>query len=280
MIQKIIAFITSLCAFFCSLFGISCSNVFGNANKVDMSKFTMTFSDDFDTFDRSVWSGHYQYGDASEIRRGGYWNKNIVYVDDGSLVIPLCYLENGMGGKGAGWYSAGIDTDSDSPEGFSQKYGYFECRCKLPAVIPAWAAFWLMNDGVYNEDGSGEDGTEIDIFESVSSKYLLRPVVSSNLHYDGYGENHKFAGSGSKRVCGDPYNEFHTYGLEWNKNEYIFYIDGVETYRTSFGGVSKNPEYMILSIEMGGSDGIPSEEIDKNKTYNFVIDYVKAYQYK
>ena len=43
--------------------------------KVDMSKFTETFSDEFDgELDRSIWGGHYSYGQNSASRRGSYWN--------------------------------------------------------------------------------------------------------------------------------------------------------------------------------------------------------------
>lgn len=59
-------------------------------------------------------------------------------------------------------------------------------------------------------------------------------------------------------IKNNPYEEFNTYGLEWNEDEYIFYINGVETFRTSFGGVSQNPEYVILSVEMRGENGISS----------------------
>jgi len=87
--------------------------------KVDMSKFTLTFEDEFeDELDRSVWSGHYTYGDKSSIRKGSYWNNYMAYTENGNLIIPLRYLPDGMGGTGAGWYTAGLDTDSDAPNGF------------------------------------------------------------------------------------------------------------------------------------------------------------------
>ena len=193
----------------------------------------------------------------------------------------MVYLEEGMGGEGAGWYTAGIDTDADSPNGFSQKVGYFECRCILPEGADVWSAFWLMNSGVFDVDGSGQDGTEIDIFESDGYEKLLNRNVSSNLHFDGYGDAHQKMGAKKFLIKGNPYEEFNTYGLEWNENEYIFYINGVESYRTDFGGVSQNPEYLILSYEMGGEDGVAKDQnLDKTKTYNYVVDYVRVYQYK
>ena len=275
---SIVAFFTSLFVLICSWLDIPC---YPMGNEVDMSKFTETFVEDFDgELDRSVWSGHYQYGDKTVARKGSYWNQNLAYTEDGNLIIPIKYLEDGMGGTGAGWYTAGIDTDSDAPNGFSQKYGYFECRCILPKGADIWSAFWLMNDGVYNPDGNGMDGTEIDIFESDCYEDYWNNAVTSNLHFDGYNEAHQKMGAYKFLIKNNPYEEFNTYGLEWNENEYIFYINGVETFRTSYGGVSQNEEYLILSVEMRGQDGIPSErENAPGEEAQFIVDYVKVYQY-
>lgn len=252
-------------------------------DEADMSKFTLTFNEEFDSeLDRSVWSGHYTYGETSEVRKGSYWNRNLAQTKDGNLIIPVTYLSEGMGGKGAGWYSAGIDTDSDAPNGFSQKYGYFECRCILPKGVGIWSAFWMMNEGVYQENGTGTDGTEIDIMESPYYGEFLENAVSANLHFDGYGEAHQQWRAKKSLLRGNPYEEFNTYAIEWNENEYIFYINGKESYRTDFGGVSQEPEYLILSVEMSGENAIPADRVDvpnNGEGCEFIVDYVRAYQY-
>lgn len=278
-LKPIIAMLTSLITSFCILVGIPC---YPAGEEVDMDKFELTFADEFDgELDRSVWSGHYQYGTKTESRKGSYWNQYLAETKDGNLVIPVVYLEDGMGGAGAGWYTAGVDTDEDSPNGFSQKFGYFECRCILPEGADVWSAFWLMNDGVYDVDGSGQDGTEIDIFESDGYEKLLNRNISSNLHFDGYGDAHQKMGAKRFLIKNNPYEEYNTYGLEWNEDEYIFYINGVESFRTSYGGVSQNPEYLILSVEMRGEDGIPSQRDNAPADgAEFIVDYVRVYQYK
>lgn len=251
---------------------------------VDMSKFELTFSDEFDgELDRSIWSGHYTYGDASEIRKGSYWNSRLAYTEDGNLIIPVKYLADGMGGTGAGWYTAGIDTSDreQGATGFSQKFGYFECRCILPKGADLWSAFWMMNENVGNVDGSGRDGTEVDIMES--AYYGRKPrnnVVYSNLHYDGYEEAHKWKTVARVYVKGNPYEEFNTYGVEWNENEYIFYINGMEYARSNFGGVCQNPLYLILSVELSGDDAVASGRDANAEETQFTVDYVRAYQYK
>lgn len=277
--KSILSFFASIIILICTSLDIPC---FPMGEKLDMDKFEIMFNEEFEgELDRSVWSGHYQYGNTTVDRKGSYWNQYLAQTKEGNLVIPVVYLEEGMGGKGAGWYTAGIDTDSDAKNGFSQKFGYFECRCILPEGADIWSAFWLMNSGVFDEDGSGRDGTEIDIFESDGYENLFKYNVSSNLHFDGYGDAHQKLGATRFLLKNNPYEEFNTYGLEWNENEYIFYINGVETFRTSFGGVSQNEEYIILSVEMRGENGIPSErENAPAEGAEFIVDYVKVYQYK
>lgn len=279
MFKSIFSFFMSLIISLCVALDIPC---YPMGEKLDLDKFDLTFEDNFeDELDRSVWSGHYQYGNTTVSRKGSYWNQYLAQTKDGNLVIPVVYLEEGMGGEGAGWYSAGVDTDADAENGFSQKFGYFECRCILPKGSDIWSAFWLMNSGVFDEDGSGRDGTEIDIFESDCYGDFMENAVTSNLHFDGYGDAHQKHGATKFLLKNNPYKEFNTYGLEWNENEYIFYINGVETFRTDFGGVSQNEEYLILSVEMKGEDGVPSErENVPAEGAEFIIDYVKVYQYK
>lgn len=279
MFKSIFSFIMSMIISLCITLDIPC---YPMGEKLDLDKFDITFEEDFEgELDRSVWSGHYQYGNTTTSRRGCYWNQYLAETKDGNLVIPITYLEEGMGGEGAGWYTAGIDTDDDSENGFSQKFGYFECRCILPEGADIWSAFWLMNSGVYNENGDGRDGTEIDVFESNCYGDILNKAITTNLHIDGYGDAHQKHGARKFYTKNNPYEEFNTYGVEWNENEYIFYINGVETFRTDFGGVSQNPEYLILSVEMQGEDGVPSErENAPGKEAQFIVDYVKVYQYK
>lgn len=279
MFKSIFSFFMSLIISLCVALDIPC---YPMGEKLDLDKFELTFEDNFEgELDRSVWSGHYQYGNTTVSRKGSYWNQYLAQTKEGNLVIPVVYLEEGMGGEGAGWYSAGVDTDSDAENGFSQKFGYFECRCILPKGSDIWSAFWLMNSGVFDENGDGRDGTEIDIFESDCYGDFMENAVTSNLHFDGYGDAHQKHGATKFLLKNNPYEEFNTYGLEWNENEYIFYINGVETFRTDFGGVSQNEEYLILSVEMKGEDGIPSErENVPAEGAEFIIDYVKVYQYK
>lgn len=261
-------------------------------------RFELVWSDEFEgnSLDRSVWNTEWWVTE----RKGGYWHEDMVSVKDGNLVITTAYMEEPLENRyleawgnvidfeeyKTGWYSACITTNGT----FEQTYGYFECRAILPKSTGMWSAFWMMNDRVENVDGSGQDGTEVDIFESMYYKDVVwgyGDAVISGIHYDGYGEGQQSASIG-KWYANNPYEEFNTYGLEWNENEYIFYINGVETGRLSTGGVSQNPEYLLLSCEVAGENGVAYADrhgvgkmnMEPGDTAEFIVDYVRVYQYK
>ncbi len=249
-------------------------------------KLVQVWSDEFDgdTLDETKWEGHYCNAEEASVRRGSYWCTGVAFLEDGNLHIPTTYYPEGFNGNGKpGWYTCGIDTHGL----YEQKYGYFEVRCILPKGSGLWAAFWMLCDGMGHVDGSGEDGAEIDVFESPFSTAKRSRMVSSNIHIDGYGEDHK-----SVNVCNawhllnDPYRKFNTYGVEWNEKGYTFYINGVKTGSSDFGGASRTPEYLILSVEVGGENAVPGESWAQgvlrqgDAPTDFIVDYVRAYQYK
>jgi len=160
-------------------------------------------------------------------------------------------------------------------------FGYYESRVKFDIEMGSWGAFWIMYHNfrkTFNEiDNPKEDGTEIDIMEFVPTdgRYGCH-----NLHWNGYGEFHKSAGSG-QRLNGK-LEGYHVYSLLWTKEGNIFYIDGKESWRYD-KGISHAPEYIILSTEIqdkGWAGEIPDEgygtfEATKNIMY---VDYVRVFQ--
>lgn len=266
---------------------------------LDLSDYELTFSDNFDTLDTSKWKIGLKNGNY--IRNGAYYtdDDDTVFVKDSALTIRTQYKE---GKYGTGWYTAWLDTAttvnenqevSENYKGFSQTYGYFEARCKVPKAIGIWSAFWMMPDGAKgmttdDEIGTGSDGVEIDIMESPWAYSNPAEANMHVLHGDGYKDTQSDR-SPKYKVKG-MYEEYHTYGLMWTDEEYIFYIDGKETWRSKHTvngkelGVSRVNEYMILSVEVSGKDGVEGDmwcgnpiENDKSAVYDFQVDYVKAY---
>lgn len=237
---------------------------------LDLGGYELVFCDDFDAdaLDEDAW--RYRIEGA---RRDGIDSREQVAVRDGNLVITAGYREDGP--YGAGWYTGNISL--------RQWYirGYFEIRCKCVDSDDFWSAFWLQSAHSYDHDISagGPGGAEIDIFEAMSAGKrlkLMRNAVTSTIHCNGSDDDPEKIDSrnlGTFRA-NDVYNEFNTYGLEWTEDEYIFYINGVETTRSSFGtGVSEVPEEVIISLES-------PEEIREDKGFatQYVIDYVKIWQ--
>jgi beta-glucanase (GH16 family) len=67
---------------------------------------------------------------------------------------------------------------------------------------------------------------------------------------------------------------WHTFSLCWTPDEYVFYVDGKETWRTKAGGVCQVPLYIKLSDEVGNWAG----DIKKAKLPDaFLVDYVRVY---
>lgn len=295
-----------------SLAFVGCNS--GKKVDIDMSRFTLTFEDNFDgdALDRSKWNYGFDVdeGKVSAPRKGGFWAQDGVLVKDGNLILRTDFRQDGE--NGAGWYSGTVMTCGEGEEDnlFEQQYGYFETRCKTPFFYGGWCAFWLMpyddfsaehNDQLSSEHiNTAVDGAEIDIFETpFSYQGVFGKVVNHAVHYDGYRDYLKSVPKLNVKVS-KLYDEYHIYGFEWTKDYYKFYVDGRLTWEVLSDGYTKDgkkfdhniisqvKEYMLLSFEVVTPDspdstkgwcGDPSKN-DKSKNYDFAIDYVRVYQFK
>ena len=152
------------------------------------------------------------------------------------------------------------------------KYGYYECRAKLQKSPGVWAAFWIQSTEISKGEDPAIFGAEIDILEFF--KKLGTDIVSHNVHW-AYGPNQRTT-RGMQSYLKGVSEGFHTFGLEWTPEKYIFYVDGYKFYEVT-QGISHIEEYMILSMEYPSA----REEI-KNTVFPdvFIVDYVKVYQKK
>jgi len=250
---------------------------------LDLSKFELVWQDEFDggALDLEKWGGHYVYGvNDCQPRDTAWWTLDQVSIVDNQLVITADFREDGP--RGAKYYSCGIDTSPlhsfvGRDKGYEQLYGYFEVRAKLPRGDGFNPAFWLLCEGMFEDVTTGVTGCEIDVFETKtnpSGKYKRwKDSVYHTVHVGSYDAFHRSEMQGHFYVD-NPTVQFNTYGFEWNENEYIWYINGVESARTSFAGVCRVPLYLILSL--GVDEYVNKEQLPAE----FVIDYVRAYQYK
>ena len=165
------------------------------------------------------------------------------------------------------------------------KYGYFECRAKVPAGKGYLPAFWMMpaDENLY---GQWPKCGEIDIMEVMGQE---TNKAYGTIHY---GEPHdQSQGTYTVSEKNNFADNYHTYACEWEPGKIIWYIDGVKFHEESDWFSAKSgqgevtypapfdqPFYMILNLAVGGSwVGYP----DATTTYDdqqFAIDYVKVYQ--
>ena len=238
----------------------------------DSTGYNLVFEDEFDapTLNTDVWEYR-----GSGPRRGGFNAESQVELKNGNMIMTGEYLTDGAYGEG--WYTGMIRL--------KERYckGYFEIRCIVNNDPGFWSAFWIQADAPYTASVSkgGPGGAEIDIFESLNwGDSKGSDSVAQTIHcagVDGVQEGFQSFNLGS--FYGENiYEKYNTYGLEWTDDEYIFYVNGVETRRTSFGnGVSEVEEEVIVSLEIPAEEELA--ELDK-ESFNteFIVDYVKIYQ--
>lgn len=214
----------------------------------------LIWHDEFDgtTLDESKWNVPEYH------RRDGWWNRKTIGLDGkGHLVMSVLkegekYLDGCVRTKGK----------------FEHAFGYYVARIQLQKQPGHWSAFWLFNDGVRNVGNDGRDGTEIDIME----KPWLDDRINYALHWDGYSKAHKSEGKVVK--VPEVMEGFHTFGLLWLPDRYVFYVDGKELWRTKAGGVCQVPLFIKLSDEVGkwGGDIAKAQLPD-----SFLVDYLRVY---
>ncbi len=233
--------------------------------ELDLTGYEMVFYDEFegDTLDTDKW---YYRGSGAD--RGGYTAQSQVSFRDGNVVLTGEYLEDGE--FGAGWYGGEIALHE------WYKNGYFEIRCICSEGDAFWSAFWLQAEHPYEAEYSkgGVGGAELDIFECFEDDCITSTIHCAGV--DGEQEGFQSAILGDFKVP-EPWEEYNTYGLEWTEDEYIFYINGVETTRSTYGnGVCEEKLQPIVSLCTPDTDKL--DPLDDDYKCEFIVDYVKIYQ--
>ncbi len=156
---------------------------------------------------------------------------------------------------------------------FLHTYGYYECRCKLQKKPGWWSAFWLQSPIIGCCADTAVAGVENDIMESFKPGI----VIPHCNHYDGYGPDHKMQEIGKGAELST--DEYHTFGMLWEKNGYTFYVDGKEDGHSD-GPVSHRPQFVLLSTEINGyreATRTATEEARAAVGDEFIVDYVRVF---
>lgn len=159
---------------------------------------------------------------------------------------------------------------------FTHKYGYYECRCRLQQKPGWWSAFWIQSPIIGASLDSRQSGTEIDVMESFSPG----EIIHHSLHTGGYGLDRNSATTGSSMRLDK--TQFHRFGVYWDENGYVFYVDGVETGRSD-RNPSDCPEFILISTEVMGyraKGNQPEKAAFDAIGDTFVVDYVRVFDLK
>jgi len=245
--------------------------------------YACSFYDDFDgdALDRSKWmvqqtSFSGMYGGS----KGCYVdNDRTVQVRGGllrltSTILPTEFLCRSP--YGSFTTNAEVSTVATRSK-FTQTYGRFEARLKLPAEsgIPgSHSAFWLYpQDQAYGRwPGSGE----VDIAEWFSG---LPANVYPSVHYAG--EDTRLS-SGYNCKMPTASTAFHNYAVEWTPKVMRFYYDGRLCYSHSWKPTGMTgaqpfdkPFYMILTQVWGLAWNTRTAKMPDTST--LTVDWVKAW---
>ena len=215
---------------------------------------------------------------------GGWGNDELEYYTarpqnvaqrDGNLVIQVLKEKfTGPDGVTRDYTSARLKTLGK----FSQTYGRFEARIKIPRGQGIWPAFWMMGDDI--DKVGWPDSGEIDIMENIGKE---PSIVHGTIHGPGYsgdkGPTASYESPDHRPFAGD----FHIYAVEWEPEAIRFYVDD-HLYSTRMPAdlpkgtkwVYSHPFFLLLNVAVGGNwPGNP----DVSSVYPQVmlVDYVRVY---
>lgn len=155
---------------------------------------------------------------------------------------------------------------------FMPKYGYYEVSMKIANTSKGnHTAFWLQGPNMGNVDGTGNDGAEIDVFESAWVGNYTKSVV----HIDGYGKDRQ--ASTKRYETPGIHRGFHTYGLHWTKDFLKIYYDNELKVTYTGRWVPQVEEFLWLSVGASFGDGdFRSQPVGRLSEAE--VEYIRVWQ--
>lgn len=196
-------------------------------------------------------------------------------------------------GKKEGPYSYRLNGHVSTEKSFDFTYGIAAARMKFQdSPEGQHASFWLQPTQSLSDVHLGPEhtGAEIDVIEYFgSASHHSSGMAQFTYHneVDARGQVTRVKTGGLledvERFLADKddnwHERYHVFSVEWTPQEYIFRIDGQESWRSSVG-VSHVPQFLILSmlssdyaIAAAGEQG--EKELGRNKAE---VDWVRVWQ--
>ena len=232
---------------------------------------TLTFAEEFDSLEVGRRNQPGQKWTAGLPYRGDFGRAHFVSkprgkapfrIDDGVLIIEAQRKWNGK------WESGLLSSVDGSYKGFSQKYGYFEARMKMPSGSGTWPAFWLLGTG------QGLDGytAEIDIIEFYPRREKNFDTAIRVFYGKGLGKDkHK-----AKKFIlpnEDFTQTFNTFGALVTPEEISFYMNRQEISRFPTFPEHRQAFYILLNLALEKQTNLETLESPQR----LYVDYVRVY---
>ena len=176
--------------------------------------------------------------------------------------------------------------------------GYFEARIQPQAASGLRGAFWMLSASIGQPPGRPSiAGGEIDILSYDGDAEGDR-ALSQGVYWESYedtpvvrtnasGQIRKLSNAPPQRVSATLVDlasagvtnapasaGYHIFSLLWTETEYVFHVDGRETFRTT-QGVSQAPHFLCLSLLPPPGAGGRSRAA--NLPASMRVDYVRVY---
>ncbi|MES2388248.1 MAG: glycoside hydrolase family 16 protein [Bacteroidota bacterium] len=207
---------------------------------------------------------------------GGWGNAELQYytdactnakVNDGNLVIEARKEVFPGGGRQY--------TSSRMKSNFSQKYGRFEARLKVPRGNGTWSAFWMLPS---NPSDVWPISGELDVMEHVgNTPNKIFQTIHCKLH-NGYDRTQL----GGDTMVANAFDDYHVYRVDWTPYSVTYFTDNVKvfSYTNANSGINQWPYnasfFMILNVAIGGNwGGAVDDSIFPAK---MIVDYVRVYK--
>ncbi len=258
--------------------------------KIKMRKYELTLEDNFETYNTNLWNAR----SAGAKVDMAFTEPLDNYVRDNHLCLDFKKHDTPTvrNGKECYYSDAGVDTKGK----FSQKYGCFATRMKLPeAPKGIFSAFWLVPDGRYQEDyffkrtDTGDEFhgcSEIDIMEVFHDADTL-----GSAHTEHYWEpNWDRATQGITKssldnfytIPGFKYEDYQEFACVWNEYGIYYYVNG-ELARDNQNIAPVEdvfPAFILYTCYIGpkGSGARFGEVEDELLPKTLMIDWLKVYK--
>ena len=220
-----------------------------NGGSLDASKWSMYLP-----WSNSV-SGDNRYHDASGNYLSYMMPDDVSFPGDGTIKFTTQKRDVQSTNGTTFHYTEGMITTANR---FTQAYGYFEIRAKLPTGAGNWPAFWMTNGWPPEDD--------------IMEYWPAQP----RFHQGLYGMDSTWHDTND--TSGFPSSNWHTYSMEWGPGYQKFFVDGTQKFSTITTGVpgTGNPQYMLLNS--GVQNGQTGSYSNSNNNA-LLVDYVRVYGY-